>query len=192
MIRLAVGDDAGGILDIYGPIVRETAISFEWQVPAVSEMRRRIEAVLGDGYPWLVAEEGGRIDGYAYASRFRARRAYDWTAEVSVYVRDSLHRRGIGRALYTRLLRLLELQGFRSAYGVATAPNASSEGLHRALGFQQVARLPRVGYKFDEWHDVICWYLPLGDQTSAPGPIRRLSDVLGESTGTASAPGPSP
>ncbi len=177
MIRLATGDDAEDILEIYEPIVRETAISFEGEVPSLSEIRRRIEATLSDGYPWLVAVEEGRIVGYAYAGRFRARAAYDWCVEVSVYVRPSRHRRGVGRTLYTTLLRLLERQGFRGAYAMATAPNPGSEGLHRALGFELVGRFPRVGYKHGAWHDVICWYRSLGPQDSAPGAIRRLFHV---------------
>src|SRR5690606_37329386 len=99
MIRLATGDDAGGILEIYAPIVR----------------RRRDASTDTPN-----------------ASRLRTRTAYDWTAEVSVYVRASHQRRGIGRALYRVLLRLLELQGFRSGYGIATAPNPGSEALHRS------------------------------------------------------------
>lgn len=163
---------------IYGPIVRDTAISFEYEEPTSEEMARRITNVLTSGYPWLIAAADGEIAGYAYASSFRTRRAYDWTAEVSVYVSPTHHRRGLGRALYGKLLTILEQQGYRSAYGVATAPNPSSEGLHRAMGFEVVGRFPRVGFKFGEWHDVICWHIALGAQARDPGPVRLLSDVL--------------
>lgn len=176
-IRLASARDAEAIHGIYAPIVRDTVISFEWEAPTVAELSGRIEKVLADGYPWLIAETAGSVSGYAYASSFRTRAAYSWTAEVSVYVHPEHHRRGVGRAVYSGLLRLLELQGFRSAYGVATTPNPGSEGLHRRLGFEQVGRFPRVGYKFGAWHDVICWRIALGSQDDAPDRIRPVSDV---------------
>jgi phosphinothricin acetyltransferase len=179
-IRLATVDDAPAVHAIYAPIVRDTAISFEWEAPTVGEMAGRIEKVLAAGFPWLVAEADGEVGGYAYASRFRSRAAYDWTAEVSVYVDERRHRRGIGRTVYSRLLRLLEAQGFRSAYGVATASNPGSEALHRSLGFEQVGSFPRAGYKFGAWHDVVFWRIALGPENGAPDPIRPLSDVLRE------------
>lgn len=179
-IRLASAHDAPAVQAIYAPIVLDTAISFEWEVPTVAEMSSRIEKVLAEGFPWLVAETGGEVGGYAYASRFRNRAAYDWTAEVSVYV-DARHRgRGIGRAVYARLLGLLEAQGFRSAYGVATAGNPASEALHRSLGFEQVGSFPRAGFKFGGWHDVVCWRIPLGPRDGVPDPIRPVRDVLRE------------
>jgi len=179
-IRPATPDDAEAILAIYRPVVQETAISFEWTVPTVPEMQGRISSVLADGFPWLVAADDGDITAYAYASRFRSRTAYDWTAEVSVYVSEARQRRGTGRALYGRLLHVLELQGFHSAYGFATAPNPGSEGLHRSLGFTEVGRFSRVGYKFEKWHDVICWYKPLRPVSGIPSTLRPLSEVLME------------
>lgn len=179
-IRLATADDAPAVHAIYAPIVRDTAISFEWGAPTIEEMAARIDKVLADGFPWLVAEADGEVGGYAYASRFRSRAAYDWTAEVSVYVDGRRHRRGIGRAVYGRLLRVLEAQGFRSAYGVATASNPGSEALHRSLGFEQVGSFPRVGFKFGAWHDVVVWRIALGPEDGAPDPIRPLSDVMRE------------
>lgn len=176
-IRPAEAGDAEAVHAIYAPIVRDTAISFEWEPPTVDEMRGRIAKVLADGYPWLVAESDGRVAGYAYAGRFRARAAYDWTAEVSVYVAGDRHRQGIGRALYRALLDVLERQGYRSAVGIATAPNAGSEALHRSLGFAEVGRFPRVGYKFGAWHDILCWRIGLGPEDAAPDPIRPLANV---------------
>jgi L-amino acid N-acyltransferase YncA len=179
-IRLATPRDAGAVQAIYAPIVRDTAISFEYEAPTVEEMLRRMEAVSAAGYPWLVADASGEVVGYAYGSAFRTREAYDWTTEVSVYLHAEHARMGIGRAIYARLLRVLELQGYKSAYGVATAPNPSSEALHRALGFEQVGYLARVGFKFREWHDVICWHIGLGPAGEAPGAIRPVRGVLDE------------
>ena len=179
-LRLASPDDAPGVRAIYAPMVRETAISFEYEEPPVEEMARRIQTALSSGYPWIVCEDGGEIIGYAYASSFRTRRAYDWTTEVSVYVHPDHHRRGVGRALYAKLFEILTLQGFRSAYGVATAPNPGSEGLHEAMGFELVGRFPSVGFKFDRWHDVICWHIALGPRDDEPRKVRPVGEVLGE------------
>jgi phosphinothricin acetyltransferase len=120
------------------------------------------------------------VSGYAYASSFRSRTAYSWTAEVSVYVHPEVRGRGIGRAVYGGLLRLLELQGYRSAYGIATTPNAASEALHRGLGFEPVGRFPGVGYKHGRWHDVLCWRIALGRDDAVPDRIRPVGEVLEE------------
>ena len=176
-IRSAAAADAADIQRIYAPIVRDTTISFEWEPPTVEEIAARIQRTERDNYPWLVAEIEGRVAGYAYASRFRTRAAYDWSAEVSVYVDRARHRAGLGRAIYGELLRVLERQGYRSAYGVMTLPNPASEALHRALGFREVGRFPRVGWKFGRWHDVAVWQVALGDAT-APAPILPVAQAL--------------
>lgn len=163
---------------IYAPVVRNTAISFEWEAPSVDEMARRIESVLAANYPWVVVEADGQVRGYAYAGAYRTRAAYRWAAEVSVYVDAQHHRGGLGRILYGSLIRLLEAQGFRSAYALATTPNPSSDGLHRSLGFREVGRFPHVGYKFGRWHDVVCWHLALPHPEAPPGPIRPLEEVM--------------
>ena len=176
ILRDATAADATAIQRIYAPIVRDTTISFEWEPPTVEEIAARIERTQRDDYPWLIAEVDGGVAGYAYASRFRTRAAYDWTAEVSVYVDRARHRAGLGRRVYGELLRVLEAQGYRGAYGVMTLPNAASEGLHRALGFREVGRFPRVGWKFGAWHDVAVWHVALGD-ASEPGPLRPVAEV---------------
>ena len=179
ILRLATPDDARPVHDIYAPIVRDTTISFEWEPPAVDEIRARIARTLDDGYPWLICEIDGSVAGYAYAGRFRTRAAYDWAAETSVYVARDRHRSGVGRATYGELLRVLERQGYRSAYGVMTLPNPGSEALHRTVGFAEVGRFPRVGWKFGAWHDVAVWRIALGDAQAAPGRLLSVRD-LGE------------
>ncbi len=178
--RLATPADARAVHEIYAPIVRDTTISFEWDPPTIEEVATRIQRTLADGYPWLVTEEGDVIAGYAYAGRFRTRAAYDWAAETSVYVRADRHRSGVGRTTYAALLRVLDRQGFRSAYGVMTLPNAASEALHRALGFAEVGRFPRVGWKFDGWHDVAVWRVELGSDDAPPGALRSVDGVIAE------------
>jgi len=170
MLRLASGADADALLEIYGPYVRDTAISFELEPPTVDELRRRVDAVLPIA-PWLVCERDGAIAGYAYAGRFAVRAAYQWTAEVTVYVHSAHHRAGVGRALYTVLLDALRLQGFRAAIGIIALPNPASVGLHERLGFQCVGVLPAIGFKHGRWHDIGYWQLELRERGEPPAPL---------------------
>lgn len=168
VIRAAVPADAPGVLAIYGPVVRDTVISFEYDVPDEAEMRGRIVKTLGAGYPWLVACDDDVVTGYAYAGPFRARTAYDWTCEVSVYVHANHRGRGIGALLYERLFGLLREQGFRAVVAGATWPNRASEALHLGFGFRQVGLFPGIGWKAGEWHDVIFWQLDLHGRDEGP------------------------
>jgi len=170
MIRMAETSDAAEIARIYAPIVSDTVISFEATPPTPAEMEQRVASTLGYA-PWLVCLRDGRVAGYAYASRHNERAAYQWSANVSVYIDARDRRHGVGRALYTSLLSLLRLQGFHAAHGGITLPNAASVGLHEALGFRPVARYPKVGFKFGAWHDVGWWQLELRERVGAPAPL---------------------
>ena len=177
-IRLATEADAEGMLEIYAPVVLETAISFEDQPPSVEEFRGRISAVL-ERMPWLVCVAGEDIAGYAYATPFRTRAGYRWTAELTVYVHPAYHRRGVGRALYTALLRCLAEQGFHMAVAIISLPNDASVGLHVSLGFHRTGILERIGYKHGRWIDDDVWQkeiLPIPDDPAEPVP---LSDLVG-------------
>ena len=170
-IRRAEVADAPTIREIYAPFVSDSATSFELVVPDLAEVERRIEAQR-DRYPWLLFERDRRILGYAYASAHRARWAYQWCVEVSVYVHPLAHRRGVGRALYVALLDLLRRQGYVNAYAGITLPNPSSVGLHESLGFVPVGVFRRIGLKFDRWHDVVWLHLPLLEAPqSVPEPV---------------------
>ncbi len=180
-IRLASERDAAAVLEIYSPVVARTATSFELDPPDVAEMGRRIrETVVRT--PWLVCLTDRDVIGYAYANRFRERPAYQWTVEVSVYVRPGALRSGVGRALYTSLFEVLRLQGFRTAVAGMTLPNPGSEGLHRAMGFRDIGVFRNVGYKMGAWHDV-AWMelalLPHIVEPSAPLPLQRILDHPG-------------
>ena len=153
IIRLADAADAGAMLAVYAPYVRDTAISFETEPPSEEEFRQRVRSTLEVG-PWLLCEERGRVLGYAYAGRFHPRRAYQWTVEVTAYVLAEHHRKGVALGLYTALLACLALQGFRSAVGVIALPNPASVGLHERVGFAPAGVLRAVGYKHERWHDV--------------------------------------
>ena len=168
-IRLATEADAEGIVAIYAPIVRETAISFEVEAPDVNAMRRRITETLAH-LPWLICERRGEVLGYAYASTHRTRAAYQWSVDVSVYVHARIRRSGVGKALYTSLLRFLDLQGFYNVYAGITLPNPASVRLHESLEFQPVGVYRAVGYKLGAWHDVGWWHLALRPHAVPPGP----------------------
>ncbi len=155
-IRSAVEADAAALLAIYRPFVESTAVSFETVVPTVEEFADRIAKAL-TGWQWLVAEQDGQCIGYAYGSSHRQRQAYRWSVEVSAYVHPNHHRRGVGRALYLRLLEELAQKGFCNAYAGTTLPNEGSVALHRAVGFEFIGVFKAVGRKFGTWHDV-AWF----------------------------------
>lgn len=173
MIRIATPADAAEIAEIYAPNVSESFISFEEIPPDAEAFARRMTAGL-PRHPWLVAEEGGRITGYAYAGPHNQRAAYRWSAEATVYVRRGCERRGIGRALYARLLEILKSQGLRAIYAGVALPNPASVAFHESMGFAPAGAFPAAGFK-QGWHDVGWWALdlgaPAGGEAPPPEPI---------------------
>jgi phosphinothricin acetyltransferase len=170
VVRLARPEDGAGVAAIYRPYVTEAPTSFEFEPPDAAEMARRIEAVLTFA-PWLVCTDpGGAMVGYAYACRHAERAAYQWSVDVSVYIRSDQRRRGIGRALYQALFPLLRLQGFCVAHAGVTLPNPASVGLHESLGFRPIGVYPGVGWKQGAWHDVGWWTLTLQERPAQPRP----------------------
>ena len=160
-LRSATPGDAAGVLDIYRPFVEDTTVSFERVAPSVREMAERIAAATGE-WEWLVAEIDDRIVGYAYAGRHRGRDAYRYSVETSVYVSSDFRRSGVARALYAELFERLRALGYASAYAGITVPNAASVAFHESFGFERVGVFPRVGRKFDAWHDVLWMYRDVG------------------------------
>lgn len=161
VIRAVVADDAGGIAEIYNHYIATTVITFEEEPVSAPEMARRIGDVASASLPWLVAERDGKVAGYAYASQWKARSAYRFSVEVTVYVHPGSPRLGIGRRLYEELLRRLKARGIHAAFGVIALPNQASVTLHERLGFAKVAHLSEVGFKFGRWIDVGYWQLML-------------------------------
>jgi L-amino acid N-acyltransferase YncA len=155
-IRSATTNDAAAIQAIYAPIVTNTAISFEEVPPTVDEMAQRIQTTL-QSHPYLVAERGGYLVGYAYAGRHQVRAAYRWSVEVTAYVAEDARRSGVGRALYAQLLPTLAERGLHAAFAGITLPNAASVGLHEAMGFEPLGVYREVGFKFGQWLDVGWW-----------------------------------
>ena len=144
-MRFASAADAAALLAIYGQYL-DTSVTFEQDLPSEAEFARRI-GEYGGMHPYLVWEEGGRPVGYAYAHRLGERAAYQWNAELSVYLDRDCTGRGVGRRLYSALMDILRLQGIRTVYGCVTLPNEKSEGLHRTMGFQKLGTYHSAGYK---------------------------------------------
>lgn len=166
-IRPALIADVPGILDIYAPFVRETAITFEYEVPEPSVFEERFKSVTAQ-YPWLVAVSGAQVLGYAYAMRFRERAAYQWCCECSVYVHPDVRRRGLATSLYERLFQELHHTGLLNVYAVITLPNPQSVALHEHLGFETAGVLRKSGYKHGAWHDVLLMELFLAKHPANP------------------------
>ncbi|MDW8765862.1 N-acetyltransferase family protein [Streptococcus suis] len=153
-IRSAQIEDASDLVAIYAPYVETTAITFETEVPTVADFADRIKKTL-EKFPYFVAEEEGRVVGYAYASTYYARAAYDWTVELSVYVSREARGKGIGSLLYDVLEEDLTARGFKNFLACIALPNPASLALHEKRGYEQVAHFKKVGYKFDSWHDIV-------------------------------------
>jgi phosphinothricin acetyltransferase len=128
-------------------------------------------------HPWLVAKRHEDLLGFAKASPHRARGAYAWVAEVSVYVQPGLHGRRVGTDLYRRLIPLMREQGYATLLAGIASPNPPSERLHAAFGFNRCGTFHRVGWKFGRWHDVGYWELRLRDDDIAPEAIRPVGEV---------------
>lgn len=181
IIRLASAADAPQICEIYRPIVRDTAISFEETAPDADEIAARIAQTL-EQYPWLVCEINRQIAGYAYGSPFRSRAAYQWTVETTVYVHSDYQRRGVSRALYTSLIAILRRQGYCNAVGVIALPNDGSVRAHEMLGFRKIAVFENMGYKRNEWRATGWWQLelrPMPPKPQAPRPVMSLARQAG-------------
>jgi L-amino acid N-acyltransferase YncA len=178
-LRAATPDDCEAIAEIYAPYVAASAVSFETDAPDAEAVRRRIEAA-GPLHPWLVGEDSGAILGYAYAAPFRPRPAYRFTAETTIYLRPDACGRGLGSALYSALLAILEAQGFTQAIAAITLPNETSVRLHGRLGFKPAGTYRQVGGQLGAWHDVGLWQKPLAPATTPPAEPRpaRLADFL--------------
>jgi L-amino acid N-acyltransferase YncA len=163
-IRPAAASDLAAITRIYAHAVRHGTASFEIDPPDQDEMARRFADLRGGGFPFLVAELAGAVGGYAYAGPYRARPAYRFTVEDSIYVALAAQRRGIGRALLERLIEEAAGCGFRQMIAVIGDSNQpASIALHAAAGFRMVGTLKAVGFKFDRWLDSVLMQRPLGE-----------------------------
>lgn len=147
IIRTATPSDATAVAAIYAPIVRDTAISFELEPPSIEEMSDRITTTLRR-LPWLVSlDAAGEVNGYAYASKHRERAAYQWSVDVTAYIRSDSRGRGIGKELYALLLEHLKDLGYTQAFAGIALPNEASAALHESMGFEALGIYRKVGHK---------------------------------------------
>jgi phosphinothricin acetyltransferase len=174
LTRPATAGDIPAVGRIYGHHVANGLASFELEPPSEAEMLRRFTDIVARDYPYLVAERDGAIVGYAYASAYRARPAYRFTVENSVYVDPGVKRAGIGRTLLEALVAECERRGFRQMIAViGDSANADSIGLHAACGFARIGTLPSIGWKFGRWVDSVLMQRALGAGAATSPPERR-------------------
>lgn len=182
-IRVVRAEDAVELLKIYGYYVENTAITFEYDVPSVEEFQGRIVHTL-EKYPYLVAEEDGKIVGYAYAGAYHPRVAYGWMAEMTVYLRHDYKGHGLGRLLYTKLENILQKQGVVKTIALITVPPTEEEKsiygsmfFHEKMGYHLAGRLESSGYKFNRWYDTVLMDKFIGERTENMKPIRTFSYI---------------
>ena len=183
LVRMATEIDAEKILEIYSPYVMDTAITFEYEIPPVADLSKRIKDTL-QMYPYLVALEEQCIVGFAYASAFRERVAYNWAAETTIYMRQNYRGKGLGKKLYLALEDILRRQNvinLNACIAYATAEDAHLDNasmiFHEHLGYSKVAHFMKCGYKFGKWYDVIWMEKVLGDHPDVPAPVIPASEI---------------
>ncbi len=159
IIRKVSDSDVNSIVQIYNHYIATTTISFEEDPVTYTEMAQRVNKVLDSGMPWYVAEEDGEITGYAYAGQWKARSAYRFTVEPSIYVAVDKTGKGVGSMLYRKLLETLKEMGIKNAVSSIALPNQSSVALHERMGFQKVGEFSNIGFKFERQISVGYWQL---------------------------------
>lgn len=179
-IRSAALADAPVLLDIYTYYVNKTAITFEYAPPTLAEFRSRMERTMAK-YPYLVAERDGVIVGYAYAGPFNARAAYDWSCELTIYLDPAAQKQGAGGRLYAALEDALKQMGLLNLYACIADTGVEDEYLtrnspqfHAHLGFAEVGRFTKCGYKFGRWYDMIWMEKIIGEHAAVPAPVKKF------------------
>lgn len=182
-IRMATKADAKEILDIYAPYVKDTAISFEYDVPSVEEFAERINNILKK-YPYIVAMDNNQIIGYAYVSSFKDRVAYDWAVETTVYLRQDCRGKGVGKKLYLALEEILKRQNIlnlNACIAYTSTDNTyltnASTYFHERLGYKKVAHFTKCGYKFGNWYNMIWMEKIIGEHSANPKSVIPISEL---------------
>jgi len=187
IIRVAREEDAEALLNIYAYYVKNTAITFEHEVPTLEDFTRRIKETLKE-YPYFVALIDGQIVGYVYAGKFRTRASYVWSASTSIYIDNRYHGLGIGKKLYATLESILEKQNVINVYAAIADPaeedeylTHNSEHFHEAVGYQVVARYHECGSKFGRWYNLIEMEKVIGVRSCPPKEFIPFELLRGES-----------
>ncbi len=179
-LRVATPADAPALLAVYAPYVRETFITFEYDVPGAAEFAGRVARTL-ERFPYLVACAGGRVLGYAYAGTFHDRPAYDWAVETSIYVDRAARGRHVGRLLHEGLECACRLMGVRNLEACIAWPDqGGSVGFHERMGYRMVGRFEACGYKLGAWRDMVWMEKHIAGHEGAPEPLRAFPQVRGE------------
>ena len=178
IIRSANGNDAEQLLEIYGYYVRNTAITFEYEVPSLQEFEQRIVKTL-QKYPYLVLEQEGKILGYAYAGPLKERAAYGWSSEVTIYLEETARKCGYGRMLYEALEKEMKNRGFLNLYACIADPETEDEYLtknsvqfHEHLGYKMVGKFSNCGYKFERWYHMVWMEKIIGEHKKIVSPVK--------------------
>ena len=182
-IRTAMTEDAAELLEIYRPDVEKTAITFEYDVPTSEEFRARMEKTL-KRYPYLVAEKGGELIGYAYAGPFVGRAAYDWAAEVSIYLKENQRGMGIGKRLYQAIEEISRAQNITNLNACIGSPDPEDEYLtrnsiqfHEHMGYRMVGEFCKCGYKFGRWYNMVWMEKLIGAHEAEPKPVVEFGKI---------------
>ncbi|MDD6332098.1 MAG: GNAT family N-acetyltransferase [Clostridium sp.] len=185
-IRVATPQDAEALLAVYAPYVTDTAITFEYEVPSLTEFRERIRHTL-ERYPYLVMEQDGEILGYAYAGPFKERAAYDWAVETTIYVKQGMKEQGIGRKLYQALEDTLIWQNILNLNACIGYPTVEDEYLtrnsmefHQHLGYRLVGQFYQCGYKFGRWYDMVWMEKLVGEHGVEPVRVKPFPELQQE------------
>lgn len=174
--RFVTAEDASKILEIYKYYIENTTITFEYDVPTFVEFKERIKNTLLE-YPYIVCEYKNEILGYAYAHKVWMRAAYQWDAELSVYIDKDYTGNGLGKKLYKILIEILKLQNVVNVYGCVTYPNEKSDKLHESLGFKKVGIFENSGYKFGKWIGVTWFHKAILEYEKKPRKLKKISQI---------------
>ena len=174
--RFVTAEDASKILEIYKYYIENTTITFEYDVPTFVEFKERIKNTLLE-YPYIVCEYKNEILGYAYAHKVWMRAAYQWDAELSVYIDKDYTGNGLGKKLYKILIEILKLQNVVNVYGCVTYPNEKSDKLHESFGFKKVGIFENSGYKFGKWIGVTWFHKAILEYEKKPRKLKKISQI---------------
>lgn len=182
-LRLATVSDASELLEIYSYYVKNTSITFEWEVPSLKEFSERIENTLKK-FPYIVAEFNGKPVGYAYASPFKTRAAYQWAIETSIYIHKDFCHQGIGKLLLLKLEELLARQNVLNSNACIAYPETEDEFLtknsaqfHEKMGYRLVGEFHKCGYKFNRWYNMIWMEKMIGEHKSNQTPVIPFCEI---------------
>ncbi len=185
-IEMATYPDLPEILAIYRYYVENTAITFEYTTPSLTEFTKRYEKTI-EKYPYLIAKDGNEVVGYVYASCLKDRQAYDWSVETSIYVKKGCQKLGIGKKLYSALEKVLAYQGITNLYACIASPieedqylNTNSIDYHQHIGYQMIGKFHRCGYKFNNWYDMVWMEKIIGKHSNKPEMIKSFKEIKNE------------